>query len=449
MPLSPYATRVQSVTELTRSIRGLLETEFAFVTVSGEISNLSKPYSGHFYFTLKDENAQIKAVLFKGQQKYLNVPLENGSQVICRGRISVYEPRGDYQIIADTVESFGTGNLQIAFEQLKKKLEGEGLFHAERKKELPFLPEKIFLVTSPKGAALFDFLRIAESRFPAVPIEIYPVRVQGDGAASEIARALSTINDREKNGVIVLCRGGGSLEDLWTFNEEQVARAIYVSHLPVVSAVGHEVDFTIADFVADHRSPTPTAAARDVLPDRESLKRRVENLSVQIRSVLQRKVEIFRQKLKFEKQRLGDPSAILNHYRLLLDNMQLNMSNALISSLNQQKSQLREINSRLDMQNPARKVMHHRHVVETLSERLVILIRMQMERKQKRFEKNAALLDAVSPLSVLGRGYGIIRRKPDGRVVRSPSQVSPGDTLQITVHKGEFSATVTDTEKEP
>ncbi len=297
MTHSPYASQVQSVSELTRSIRGLLETQFSFVTVTGEISNMRRPYSGHLYFTLKDADAQIKVVLFKNQQRYLSAPLQDGEQVICRGRISVYEPRGEYQIIADFVENQGTGTLQIAFDRLKKRLDAEGLFDADRKKELPFLPEKIFLVTSPSGAALFDFLNIAATRFPGVPIVIFPVRVQGDGAAEEISRAISLLNSREKSGVIVLCRGGGSLEDLWAFNEEQVAYAIEASQLPVVSAVGHEVDFTIADFVADHRSPTPTAAAKDVLPDGEALRQHLEALQARITNGMTRKIESLRQKI--------------------------------------------------------------------------------------------------------------------------------------------------------
>ena len=313
MPQSPYTATIQSVSELTRSIRGLLETQFSFVTVTGEISNMRRPYSGHLYFTLKDADAQIRVVLFKNQQKYLNAPLQDGEQVICRGRVSVYEPRGEYQIIADFVENQGRGTLQIAFDRLKKRLDAEGLFRSERKKALPFLPEKIFLLTSPSGAALFDFLGMAESRFPGVPIVIFPVRVQGDGAAQEISQAITLLNRHEKSGVIVLCRGGGSLEDLWAFNEEQVAYAISASLLPVVSAVGHEVDFTIADFVADHRSPTPTAAAKDVLPDGRALRQHIEVLQTTLTKSMARKIATMRQKIKIEQHRLGDPASRINH----------------------------------------------------------------------------------------------------------------------------------------
>ena len=256
--------RILTVTELTRSIRGILETEFPFITVSGEISNLRQPYSGHVYLTLKDENSQIKAVLFKLQQKYLRELPADGQKVICRGRISVYEPRGEYQLIIDYLERLGTGELQVAFGMLKQKLADEGLFDPVTKKEIPRFPARIALVTSPEGAALHDFLKVALERYPSQPIEIFPVRVQGKEAATEITNALVQLNQLQRSEVIVLCRGGGSIEDLWPFNEESVARAIYASHIPVVSAVGHEIDYTIADFVADLRAPTPSAAAETI-----------------------------------------------------------------------------------------------------------------------------------------------------------------------------------------
>jgi exodeoxyribonuclease VII large subunit len=447
MPLSPYASQVQTVTELTRSIRGLLETEFSFVTVSGEISNLKQPYSGHCYFTLKDREAQIRVVLFKNQQRYLETPLQDGRQVICRGRISVYEPRGEYQIIADFVDSYGTGALQAAFDRLKKKLADEGLFDSAQKKELPFLPEKIFLVTSPRGAALFDFLRIARGRFPSVPIEISPVRVQGEGAAEEISRAITAINSRAADdGVIVLCRGGGSLEDLWAFNEEKTARAIFESRLPVVSAVGHEVDFTIADFVADHRSPTPTAAARDVLPDRETLRQRLAAIAGRLTSCTQTKLEMLRRQVRFEQQRLGDPTALLRHFRLVLDHSRLAMTGAMARVIHHNQERLQRLENRLAMQNPARQLVHRRQLVDELGERIMVFTRMQLERKRQELARAAVLLDAVSPLAVLGRGYAIVSRAEDGRVIRSANQTRPGELLRIRLHEGSLVSEVKERE---
>ncbi|MFH1216026.1 MAG: exodeoxyribonuclease VII large subunit [Pseudomonadota bacterium] len=448
MPLSPYATKVQTVGELTRSIRGLLETEYSFVTVSGEISNLKRPFSGHLYFTLKDQEAQIRVVLFKNQQRYLDEPLQDGRQVVCRGRISVYEPRGEYQIIADFVESYGTGALQIAFENLKKRLADEGLFDISRKKKLPFLPEKIFLVTSPRGAALHDFLHIAESRFPSAAIEIYPVKVQGEGAAAEIAETMNIINKRGEEGVIVLCRGGGSLEDLWAFNEETVARAIFASHLPVVSAIGHEVDFTIADFVADHRSPTPTAAAKDVLPDRQAISLHVETQKKRLISIMQRKIEILSQRTRFARQQLGDPSTRLSHFRLQLDNSQLTLAGSMTAILHRHKEKLTHLENLLSRFSPVGKLVEQKRTLEKLEEKLILHTGLQMERKGKALEKAAALLDAVSPLAVLGRGYSIVSREDNGKIIHSATQVERGDVLHIRLHEGALRSRVVGKEGE-
>lgn len=436
MPLSPYAIRAQTVTELTRSIRGLLETEFAFVTVIGEISNIRRPFSGHCYFTLKDRDAQIKVVLFKGQQRYLERPLQDGQQVLCRGRVSVYEPRGEYQIIAEMVEPYGTGALQIAFDSLKKKLADEGLFAAENKKKLPFLPEKIFLVTSPGGAALFDFLRISVTRFPSIPIAIYPVRVQGEGAAEEIVQAIKTINEGNDEGIIVLCRGGGSIEDLWPFNEGKTAWAIFESRLPVVSAVGHEVDFTIADFVADHRSPTPTAAARDILPDQAALRQRIDFISGRLRLVLSSKIDTHRRQVRHAQQRLGDPTSLLRHFRLVLDNSELTLTAAITAIIHHHQKKLNRLEARLEINNPARQLAQRRQQIDELGEKIILFTRMLHERKRRHFEKTVILLDAVSPLAVLARGYAIATRDKDGKVVRSAAQINTGDRLQIRLHEG-------------
>ncbi|MFZ5764089.1 MAG: exodeoxyribonuclease VII large subunit [Thermodesulfobacteriota bacterium] len=436
MPLSPYATTVQTVGELTRSIRGLLETEFSFVTVSGEISNLKRPFSGHLYFTLKDSEAQIRVVLFKPQQRYLAAPLQDGIQVICRGRVSVYEPRGEYQIIADFVDSMGTGALQIAFDALKKKLAAEGLFDLARKRRLPFLPERIFLVTSPGGAALHDFLRIAAGRFPGVPIRIYPVRVQGEGAGTEITQTIATVNRREEEGVIVLCRGGGSLEDLWAFNEETVARAIFASRLPVVSAIGHEVDVTIADFVADHRSPTPTAAAKDVLPDRDALRELVDNRQKRLRRALLAKMEQLRRRLAFARQALGDPSSRLAHHRLWLDNIQLSMVAAMATIFHARQAELLDLEKRLARHNPAAYLADRRRALDKETNRLVQLVDLLLERKGRELEKTAALLHAVSPLAVLDRGYAIVSREEDETILRRADQAAEGDLLRIRLRHG-------------
>ena len=271
-------SRIFTVSEINDSIRGILEVQFPFVSVAGEISNLRQPLSGHCYFTLKDERTQIRAVLFKMQQRYLSSKPADGQMVICHGRISVYEARGEYQLIVDTIDLHGTGIMQLEFEKLKHKLAAEGLFDQDVKTQLPFLPEHITLVTSPKGAAVHDFIRIAQARCPTTKIAVFPVSVQGNQAAGEISRAITAINNHLSTDIIVLCRGGGSLEDLWTFNEEKVARAIAGSTIPIVSAIGHEIDYTIADFVADLRAPTPSGAAEMLLPETQALKSQINEL---------------------------------------------------------------------------------------------------------------------------------------------------------------------------
>ena len=271
---------IYTVSALTREIRDRLETYFSLVWVSGEISNLRQPLSGHYYFTLKDAGAQLKAVLFKGTHQHMRTKPQEGKQFLCRGRLTVYEPRGEYQVVVDYLEPLGLGALAQAFEVLKTRLAAEGLFAPELKKSLPFLPKKIAVVTSPTGAAVRDFLRLVKQRYANVEVLIYPVKVQGDQAAGEITQALDELSAYPGVDVIVLARGGGSLEDLWPFNEETVARAIQRCPVPVVSAVGHEVDFTIADFVADHRAPTPSAAVELVVPDKAELERRLTRLGV-------------------------------------------------------------------------------------------------------------------------------------------------------------------------
>ncbi|MFH1020445.1 MAG: exodeoxyribonuclease VII large subunit [Pseudomonadota bacterium] len=311
--------RIQTVSELTQSIRGVLEVSFPFVTVAGEISNLRCPYSGHLYFTLKDEAAQIKAVLFKPQQRYLNCTPEDGMQVVCRGRISLYEARGEYQLMVDVLAAKGAGALQLAFDLLKRKLAAEGLFAGEQKRPLPLLPEKIALITSPTGAVVHDFLAMAQKRCAAVPVEIIPVRVQGSEALEDIIEAITLCNERGQNDVIVLCRGGGSLEDLWTFNEEKLARAIAGSRIPVVSAIGHEVDFTIADLVADFRAPTPTAAAEAIVPSRTQLYAQVCNLGNRLTKTVVDRLAGFRRTIETHQKVLGDPTPLLDQFRLTTD----------------------------------------------------------------------------------------------------------------------------------
>ncbi|MBW2328629.1 MAG: exodeoxyribonuclease VII large subunit, partial [Deltaproteobacteria bacterium] len=341
-----------SVSELTTAIKSMLEGRFPFINVVGEISNLRQPGSGHLYFTLKDDRAQIKTVLFKMQQRYLEKQPCDGQMVVCRGRISVYEPRGDYQLIVDALDFHGAGALQLAFEQLKTKLAVEGLFDQADKKKLPPLPRHITLVTSPTGAAVHDFIRIARRRYPQVRISIYPVAVQGDTAAGEIREAIVAINSQVDTDIIVLCRGGGSIEDLWAFNNEQLARTIHDSTIPVVSAVGHEIDFTIADLAADLRAPTPSAAAEMLLPDSSILGDRIAELARRLRHSMQSRLDRYQDQLALYRQQLGGATQPLDTLMLRLDHLAGNMEHAMQDLLTTRQVRLNELESRLQQNNP-------------------------------------------------------------------------------------------------
>jgi exodeoxyribonuclease VII large subunit len=438
----PFEERIQTVSELTHSIRGLLETTFPFVTVTGEISNLRQPTSGHLYFTLKDSDAQIKAVLFKPQQRYLACTPSDGLEVLCRGRLSVYEPRGEYQIIVDYLDTKGAGALRIAFERLKAKLAAEGLFDPARKKRLPFLPEKIALVTSPQGAAVVDFLRMARNRFPAVSIEIHPVRVQGDGAAGEIAEAIDEANRRRTSELIVLCRGGGSSEDLWAFNEEVVARAIARSELPVVSAIGHEVDITIADLVADARAATPTAAAELVLPDGRILKQKTAECTGRLLGAMRRHLTGYRHQVATSQRLLGDPTMMVAHLLLRLDHARDTLVRATQLRLHRDHAAINELLGRVLRNDPRQRLANARLRTRECRERLSLLINHQLERKQGLLAQGAGRLDAVSPLAVLGRGYAVVRTAATGAIIRSASQAAIGDEVRVTLHQGSLDCMV-------
>ncbi len=437
-----YTDKIQSVTELTRSIRGLLETEFPFVTVKGQITNLKKPYSGHIYCSLRDQEAQIRIVLFKSQQRWLSFTPQEGMEVVCRGRLSVYEPRGEYQIIVDTLERGGAGSLQIAFEELKNRLQREGLFSPARKKPLPFLPEKITLLTSPSGAALYDFLRLALLRFPACHLEIFPVRVQGEGSALDITTALSLLNKRaEESGtasdqVIVLCRGGGSIEDLWTFNDEKLARAIADSAVPVVSAVGHDVDFTIADFVADHRSATPTSAAREVLPNKDTLNSDILKLQKRLATALIHKMRTRRQHLLLLRRRLGDPVSILTHHRLRLDSLQMRLITGIRTLINYKRHRSQSTFIRFEGQKPDLRIARWKMQLGTETERMIIFMRRILDGKTSQLATLSSRLESMNPLAVLERGYAIVRKIPGCGVIDDSTKIEENDRIDIRLHKG-------------
>jgi len=445
--LTDYAARIQTVTEISRSLRGLIETQFRFVTVLGEISNLRSPQSGHLYFVLKDAEAQLRGVLFKTQRRYLPFSPADGQQVICRGRLSVYEARGEYQLIADFMEPRGAGALQLAFEELKKKLATEGLFEEQRKRPLPFLPSRVAVITSPTGAAVIDFLKVAAARFPGVPIDIFPVRVQGEGAAQEIVSALQAVNGLGAADVIVLCRGGGSLEDLWSFNEERVARAIFASAIPVVSAIGHEIDFTISDFVADYRAPTPSAAAVAVIPERDGLQRRVAGSCQRLLAAVTRRIERDRGRLAGLRRVLRDPTTLLEHYLLRTDYQAAAMIRVMTHRISQTEERLARLAESIRRFAPQQRVEEQQRRLLDLDRRLQRKAWLLVRSKRELLARKIELMEAVSPLRVLARGYSIVRSCPGKHVIRAASEVEQGQPIEILLHEGRILSRVTDVMK--
>jgi exodeoxyribonuclease VII large subunit len=433
---------IYTVSALTREIRDRLETYFPLVWVSGEISNLRRPVSGHFYFTLKDAGAQLRAVLFKGNHQHLRTKPEEGSQFLCRGRLTVYEPRGDYQLIVDYLEPLGQGALAQAFEALKNRLAAAGLFAPELKQPLPFLPKKIALVTSPTGAAVRDFLRLLRERCPNVEVLIYPVKVQGAEAAGEISQALDDLPAYPGIEVIVLARGGGSLEDLWPFNEERLARAIHRCPIPVVSAVGHEIDFTIADFVADLRAPTPSAAVELVVPDKTELTRRLDRLGATLARTLTRRRDLARQHLGLLARRLPDLRRQLTDLRLRLDDRaEVLMRRSRRAMLNREQ-QVRLAASRLFLLSPRRALDTPRQRVAQAASRLGQCFCQRQAAQRRHLEYCETHLAQLNPLAILQRGYAVATLLPEETVIRDATGVPPGAGVRIQVAKGRLDCEV-------
>lgn len=436
-PESPAVGRkIFSVSELNREIKQILEKKYAFVWISGEISNISRAASGHVYMTLKDRNAQISSVVFRTQTRMLDQTLSNGMQVTGFGRISVYEPRGTYQIILEYLEKSGAGELLAELEKVKAKLKDEGLFDSKYKKPLPFLPSKIAIITSPTGAAIEDILNIAAKRFESIPIEIIPVTVQGNNAANEIVSALELVNRRKSADVIILTRGGGSVEDLHPFNSEQVARAVFAASIPVVSAVGHEIDFTLADFVADLRAPTPSAAVELIMPVRK-------DLAATVATARQRMVDKMQFILDQARDSLSDLSRRLVHSRVKIDDaifrideLEERLVRAMMTRLRQCETQLTWWQERLNQSKPEGAV-HRLHAnLEGLVDRLDKIIRQIMERRHQRLRSSVSALTALDPNAILKRGYSITRLPPENKVVRSVEQVVGESELEIILSDG-------------
>ncbi len=392
---------IYTVSQLNREARILLETQFPSLWVEGEISNFVAPGSGHWYFSLKDSNAQIRCACFKPFNKFIKFLPKDGTQVVVKGRISLYEGRGDFQLIVETLEEAGLGKLQRAFEELKQKLAKMGLFDAAHKKALPAFPKCIGVITSPTGAAIRDILNILKRRFPAVPVIIYPTLVQGETAAPTIVQSIETANKRKECDVLLLARGGGSLEDLWPFNEEMVAYAIHKSAIPLVTGIGHEIDFTIADFVADLRAPTPSAAAELVTPDKTELLNRLKHQR-------QRLMQLFKQQLQHLKQNL---TWITKH---------------------------------LQQQHPKTRLREKAQLLDLMQMEITRCYYLVFNRNQNKLGELAAKLDALSPLATLQRGFSITTKA--NRVLFNTKEVSLGDKIQVKLHQGQLGCKVVEIE---
>lgn len=429
---------IYSVSQLNREAKRLLATHFMTVQVMGEISNLSTPSSGHIYFTLKDAQAQIRCAMFKGQMHRMRFKPGNGNQVVLTAQVSLYEPRGDYQLVVEHMEEAGDGALRQAFERLKHKLLLEGLFEESRKKELPLIPRQIGVITSPSGAAIHDILTVLKRRFPAIPVLIYPVAVQGETAKFEIAKALATANEQKSVDVIILARGGGSLEDLWAFNEEIVARAIAASHIPVISGVGHEVDVTIADFVADLRAATPSAAAEHAVPHQSEWLNAFNGIERELTQQIRRKLLQQAQHLNWLNKALQQqhPGQKLQRNAQRLDELEQRINQAMQHKLHDCKQQLAIGDNRLKQWHPGERIAGHRQRLSFFQQRLERSMKVKFAQLKNRQAAAAQTLHAVSPLATLDRGYAITQRHDDHGIVKSAKQLAVDDMLVTRFAQG-------------
>jgi exodeoxyribonuclease VII large subunit len=435
---------IYTPTELNREVRLHLEAGFSRVILEAEISNLSRPRSGHLYFTLKDEKAQVRCALFRSAAARMTLEPENGMKVLARGRVSLYEARGDYQLIVDRLQEAGEGALQREFEELKKRLEAEGLFDPGRKQALPPFPARIALITSPGGAALRDMLQVLERRWPLAQLRLYPVLVQGEGAAAEIRMAIEAANRHRWAELLIVGRGGGSLEDLMAFNDESVARAVSASALPVVSAVGHETDFSICDFVADLRAPTPSAAAELATPDQVVLRQSFLRLGRQLELRMQATLNQAIQGSDHLAHRLQQqhPSRQLAERARRLTALETSLFRSAERVVEERKLSLARIAGRLAGRRPDRAIAELLGRVQLARTALARAGTATVERRAEKLRELARTLNAVSPLQTVGRGYAVIRSAVDGRVISSISQTGPGDEVSAQLKDGQFDARV-------
>jgi exodeoxyribonuclease VII large subunit len=436
-----------SVSQLNRRVKTLLEQGIARLWVEGEISNLARPASGHLYFSLKDDSAQIRAAFFRQRQRGPTLAFKNGDRVLAYGRVSIYEARGDYQLIVEQIESAGEGALMREYERLRKKLAAEGLFDEDNKQPLPELPQRVGVITSPSGAALRDVLSVMRRRFPRTAVTVYPAAVQGEAAPGELLAALDAAVRRDEVDVLIIGRGGGSLEDLWAFNDETLARAIADCPIPIVSAVGHEVDFTIADFVADVRAATPSGAAELVVPDRADWQRTVDRLSLQIARLGERAILERAQTLDYLSRRLLalSPALKLERQQDRLRELRLRLGIAAEGQLGRRDDSLRKLRAALLAESPALRVARTVGRLQALQQRLAASGRDATAALDHRLQLAMRALHSVSPLATLERGYAIVMDDESGAVLTDASRVKTGANIRARLDKGEIVASVRET----
>ena len=451
IPTSPHIPErdVYTISRLVREAKAVLEGSFPLLWLEGEISNFSRPSSGHMYFSLKDEAAQVRCAMFRGKNLHLRFKPENGMHILVRARLTLYEARGDFQIVVEHMEEAGLGALQRAFDELKSRLGQEGLFDTRLKQAIPALPKQIGVITSPTGAAIRDVLSVLKRRFPAIPIIIYPVAVQGDAAAGEIAAMIKLADQRQDCDALILTRGGGSLEDLWAFNEEVVARAIHACKTPLISAVGHEVDFTIADFVADQRAPTPSAAAEMVSPDQYDLEQRLHKHLNRLQQQTRSRLQQLQQGLDWLEKRLQQqhPGQWLQAKAQRLNELELRLGRAVKNNISGNQHGLAQLNNRLHRHAPLQRLNQLEIRQQNLQQRLSHAWERIMTNKQQRLAMTSSTLNSVSPLATLQRGYAIVQDESNKQVFTDASKLHQGDRISARLAKGSLICNVVEIKK--
>jgi exodeoxyribonuclease VII large subunit len=444
VPTFDLSRDIFTVSRLNREVRAVLEGSFPLLWVEGEVSNLSRPASGHLYFSLKDTAAQVRCAMFRPKRLLLGFNPANGQHVLVRARVGLYEGRGDFQLIVEHMEPAGEGALRLEFERLKQKLAAEGLFDEAAKRPLPLFPRQVGLVTSSSGAAIRDLLSVLRRRFPALPAVVYPAQVQGEGAADELTEALEIANRRLECDVLVLARGGGSLEDLMAFNDEGLARAIRRSRIPVVTGIGHEIDFTIADLAADRRGATPSAAAELVSPSAEHLVQRLRAFEQRFETAEGRQLSLLRHRLSAAGRHLGllHPLGRLQRLQQRADDLERRLADTLTRSLGRERSRLSGLSAQLKAASPARSLERARIASQALGQRLLCAMPRQNATRRERLAGLVQLLETLSPLATLSRGYAIVRLLPERRLLRRAGDARPGDRIEASLSEGTLTARI-------